>query len=156
MIIRQAEANTLKRTATATDYDPSVLTDDDIIAVTNTDSTRAIIISIEDVESGSESELRVIIIKDESGNASNNNITISLESGNIDGAGAKYITVNYDSLAIYLDGTNGWTYFNQPSTGGGSTENAIVSEPGIGEYRISDVRLDPDKKVVVKYNETPI
>jgi hypothetical protein len=96
-----------KRTATATDYNPSALTTDYIIAVTNTDAARSVTISTEDVASGSTSQPRVMVIKDESGGANANNITISLESGTIDGAASYALTQNYQEVTLYLDGTNG-------------------------------------------------
>lgn len=29
----------------------------------------------------------------------------------------------------------------------------ITSTPGSGEYQVTDIRLDADKKILVKYNE---
>jgi len=100
----------MHRTAAATDYNPSILTNDYIIAVTSTGADRAVTISTEDVNSGSTDNPRIFIIKDEGGGAAANNITVSLESGNIDGAGTAVISANYASVTIYLDGTNGWIY----------------------------------------------
>lgn len=97
-----------KRTATSVDYNPSALTTDYLIAVTDTSVARAVTISTEDVQSGSTSSPRIMIVKDESGNAGTNNITVALESGNIDGAANFVINGNYNSVTIYLDGTNGW------------------------------------------------
>jgi len=100
-----------KRTASATDYNPSALTSDYIIAITNTDSARAVTISIEDEDSGTTSQPRIIIIKDESGGASGHNITVSLESGgNIDGSANYVINQNYQSIVLYIDGVNAWIY----------------------------------------------
>ena len=99
------------RTASATNYNPSALTDDYIIAITNTDAARAVVISTEDRDSGSTSNPRIFIIKDESGAAATHNITISLEtSGNIDGSANVVISQNYGSIFLYIDGTNGWIY----------------------------------------------
>lgn len=33
--------------------------------------------------------------------------------------------------------------------------NRIVSNPGSGEYRITNIRLDADLKIVITYDETP-
>ena len=97
------------RTASATDYNPSAATNDYIIAITNTDVARAVTISTEDRDTGSTADPRIFIIKDESGLAGTNNITISLETaGNIDGAGTLVISQNYGAVSIYVDGTNGW------------------------------------------------
>ena len=97
-----------KRTATgAADYNPSVYTSDYIVAVTDTAAPRAVIISTEDEDSGTPSVPRIFIIKDESGAAGTNNITVTLESGgNIDGAATAVISSNYGSLTIYIDETN--------------------------------------------------
>lgn len=107
----------LKRTASATDYNPSALTSDDVIAITDTSSARAVTISTEDVQSGSTSNPRIMTVKDESGNAGTNNITVSLESGNIDGSASYVIDGDYESVTIYLDGTNGFTVSNNIAGG---------------------------------------
>lgn len=103
----------LKRTATAIDYNPSALTTDDIVAITDTSVTRSVIISTEDVQSGSPTNPRIMIIKDEDGNATTNNIIISLESGTIDGNAIHSIKNDYGSVILYLDGTNGFVYANR-------------------------------------------
>jgi hypothetical protein len=101
---------TVKRTATgAADYNPSALTTDYIIAVDNTTAARAVTISTEDEDSGSTSKPRVFVIKDESGGAAGNNITVSLESGGtIDGAASYVLDQPYQSITLYLNGTNGF------------------------------------------------
>lgn len=97
------------RTATgAGDYNPSALTTDYLIAVDNTAAPRAVTISTEDVQSGSTSKPRFFRIKDESGGAAANNITVSLESGNIDGGASAILNTNYAAIDIYVDGTNGF------------------------------------------------
>lgn len=98
----------IKRTASAVDYNPSILTDDYLIAITDTSVARAVTISTEDVQSGSTANPRIMIIKDESGNAGTNNITVSGETGNIDGSASFAIAANYGSITIYADGTNIW------------------------------------------------
>lgn len=104
-------ALTGKRTASAVDYNPSALTTDYIIAVTNTDAARAVTISTEDEDSGTTSQPRIMIVKDESGGAAAHNITVSLEStGNIDGSASYVIDQNYQSITLYMDGTNAWIY----------------------------------------------
>jgi len=101
---------TLHRTAVAADYNPSALTTDHILAVTTTGADRSVIISDEDVASGSTDNPRIFIIKDEGGGTAANNITISLETGNIDGAADIVINADYNSISLYLDGTNGYVY----------------------------------------------
>jgi len=98
-----------KRTAKgAENYDPSILTTDLIIAMTDTSAPRNVVISTEDIQSGSTTKPRIFIIKDEGGQAGTNNITISGETGNIDGAASFAIANNYGSITIYADGTNLW------------------------------------------------
>lgn len=104
-------ALTGKRTASAVDYNPSALTTDYIIAITNTDAARAVTISTEDEDSGTTAQSRIMIVKDESGGAAAHNITVSLESGgNIDGSASYVIDQNYQSITLYIDGTNAWIY----------------------------------------------
>ena len=94
--------------AGATDYNPSALTSDYIIIVDNSAAVRAVTISTEDVQSGSVDDPRFFIIKDEEGAAGAFNITVSLESGNIDGAANKTLNVNNSSITLYVNGTNGF------------------------------------------------
>lgn len=103
---------TVIRTAVgAADYNPSALTDDYIIAMTDTAAARAVTISTEDRDSGTTAKPRVIIVKDESGGAAAHNITISLETaGNIDRAANYVLNQNYQSITLYIDGTNAWIY----------------------------------------------
>ncbi len=49
---------------------------------------------------------RVYVIKDESGTAATNNITVSSASGNIDGVSTFVMTTNYQSITVHSDGTN--------------------------------------------------
>ena len=62
----------------AADYNPSALTSDHIITVDTTTAARSVIISTEDRDSGSPTNVREFIINDIAGNASVHNITISL------------------------------------------------------------------------------
>jgi hypothetical protein len=98
----------IKRTASAIDYNPSALTTDYLIAITDTSVARAVTISTEDIQSGSTANPRVMVVKDESGNAATNNITVSGETGNIDGAANFAIASDHGSITIYADGTNLW------------------------------------------------
>jgi hypothetical protein len=78
-----------------------------IIGVTNTSSPRTVTISSSDItESG-----KVFIIKDESGGAGTNNITIATEgSETIDGSSTVTITANYGVGRLYSNGTNLFTW----------------------------------------------
>jgi hypothetical protein len=100
-----------KRTASAGDYNPSALTDDYIIAMTDTSALRNVIISTEDVQSGSPTAPRIMIIKDEYGGAATYSIQVTLENGGtIDGQSDYYIEGSYNSISLYLDGTNGFLF----------------------------------------------
>ncbi len=91
-----------KRTATATNY--TVLITDSIIGVTSTAAARTITLpSAVTVGAGT-----MYIIKDESGGAATNNISIaSVSSQTFDGAASPLvINTNYGSKRIYSDGAN--------------------------------------------------
>jgi hypothetical protein len=94
----------------AADYNPSILTNDYLIAVNNTAAPRAVTISTEDIQSGNATNPRIFVIKDESGGAATNPITVSGESGTIDGEASIVITQNYASLTVYANGTNLFIY----------------------------------------------
>lgn len=95
----------------AANYNPSVLTTDCIIGVDNTAAARSVIISTEDVASGTAAIPRIMHVVDESGGAGLNNITITLENGGtISGAANAIINSNYNTISIYLTGTNGFIY----------------------------------------------
>lgn len=94
-----------KRTATATNY--TVLQTDSIIGVTSTAAARTITLpSAVTVGAGTQ-----YIIKDESGGAATNNISIaSVSSQTFDGAASPLvINANYGSKRIYSDGSNWFT-----------------------------------------------
>jgi hypothetical protein len=91
-------------------YNPSVLTNDYCIAYTSLTAVRNVIISSEDVASGSITSPRFFIVKDESGSAGSYNLTLTLESGGtIDGASSYVVTNNYGWIMFYVDGTNAYT-----------------------------------------------
>ena len=93
----------------AADYNPSALTSDHIITVDTTTAARSVIISTEDRDSGSPTNVREFIINDIAGNASVHNITISLEtSGTINGAATFVLNNDNDSAILMVDGTNGY------------------------------------------------
>jgi hypothetical protein len=90
----------LKRTATATSY--TVLDTDNIVGITSTASARTITLPTAAGKTG-----RRYIIKDESGGAATNNITIATTGGQtIDGAATLTINTNYGTNSVYSDGTN--------------------------------------------------
>jgi len=91
-------------------YNPSALTTDHIIAFIALTAAKNCIISTEDEDSGTATQPRVMIIKDESGDAGTYNITISLESGGtIDGAATYTLNQAYESVRLYINGTNAFT-----------------------------------------------
>jgi len=90
----------LNRTAVAASY-TTVMTDV-IVGVTSTSSAWTITLETDTVTAG-----RIVIIKDESGAAGTNNITIATEaSETIDGAATLVISTNYGSATLYSDGTD--------------------------------------------------
>jgi len=89
----------LKRTATATSYTATAA--DYIIAVTSTASARTITLPAVSGTTG-----RIYVVKDESGGAATNNITIDGNaSETIDGATTKVINTNYGTATIYSNGS---------------------------------------------------
>jgi hypothetical protein len=77
-----------------------------ILGVTDTTAARTITLATADNIDG-----RIIIIKDESGGASTNHITIVTEgSETIDGAVSITITVDYGVLRVYSNGTNWFSF----------------------------------------------
>lgn len=77
---------------------------DTVLGIDTDGGSRTVTLSTRDLVDG-----RVIIVKDESGNASGNNITIATEgSAQIDGAApsGKNISSDYGKLRLYSDGSN--------------------------------------------------
>lgn len=101
----QTEITEMSRVATATDY--TVKAGDELIGVTSTAAPRAITIPTGQLEEG-----RVLIIKDESGAAGTNNITITPAAEKIDGASSLVIDQNYGIAWIYCNGAN-WFILNK-------------------------------------------
>jgi hypothetical protein len=72
-----------------------------IIGVT-TDSAVTLTLATNDMFVG-----RVLTIKDETGNAATNNITVDTEGAEtIDGAASKTVSTNYGYISVYSDGSN--------------------------------------------------
>lgn len=91
------------RTATNAD---TIAANEVIIGVTDTSALRTITINTLDVING-----RVFIIKDESGGAATNTITVATEgSETIDGAANLNITTDYGVARLYSDGSNLFTF----------------------------------------------
>lgn len=78
-------------------------TDDEvIIGITDTSSVRTVTILEDDIQPG-----RLFIIKDESGGAGTNNITVITDgAGTFDGQASVSITADYGVLRLYAAGTN--------------------------------------------------
>lgn len=93
------------RTAVNDHY--TVLTSDVIVGITDTSAARTITLPTA-ISAGGGFEL---IIKDESGAASTNNITIDPGVGvTIDGVATIVISANYGTVRLYCDGTNWFTW----------------------------------------------
>ena len=92
----------VKRKASAVNTNTS---QDTIIGVTDTSVARTVTLTDTNKVDG-----RVYIIKDESGWAWTNNITISPQSWTIDWAASVVISANYWVARVYSDGTNWFTY----------------------------------------------
>lgn len=91
-----------KRTATAVSMTTS---GDTIIGVTSTAAPRTITLATADLKAG-----RIIEVKDESGGAGTNNITIDTEGAEvIDASASVAITANYGIARFYSNGTNWYT-----------------------------------------------
>lgn len=93
---------------TSGSYDPSGLTDIDIVLCDTSSGAVSVVIPTEDIKSGTVVKPRLIKVSDYTGNASVNNITVSLENGGtINGSSALVISGDYNSIDLILDGTNG-------------------------------------------------
>lgn len=89
---------------TATDY--TVLKTDQYIGVTSTASARIITLPNTGSSALIGSSGQIWTIKDESGGAGTNNITITPNGGTIDGSATFVINQNYGSADVMFDGTN--------------------------------------------------
>jgi hypothetical protein len=77
---------------------------------TDTSAPRALTVSSADIALGSPTDHWVFDVKDQSGGANTNNITINTEGAEtIDGVAAVLITDDYGSVMLYSDGTNLYT-----------------------------------------------
>lgn len=82
-----------------------------VIGVTSTAAARTITLLTADLARGSSSKAYSVIVKDESGAAATNNITVDTEGAEtIDGANSVTISANYGVLRVYSNGTNWFTY----------------------------------------------
>jgi hypothetical protein len=101
----EVQSGNIKRTATATTY--TALVTDHYIGVTSTASARTINLPAAATCGAG----KVFIVKDESGAAGTNNITLDCNaSETIDGATTKVISTNYGSTRIMCDGSNWFTF----------------------------------------------
>lgn len=80
-------------------------TDETIIGIDDTTVARTVTLQTADVVAG-----RIVIVKDESGAAGTNNITVDTQGAElIDGVASVSITANYGVIRVYSDGTNWFT-----------------------------------------------
>ncbi|MEK6849645.1 MAG: hypothetical protein AABY01_03690, partial [Nanoarchaeota archaeon] len=99
---------TFKRAATAIDYATTI--NDHIVAVTSTTVPRTVTLSTVSLAEGSATAGFILTIKDESGGAAANNVTIATEGAElIDGAATAVINTNYGVVRVYSNGSNWFT-----------------------------------------------
>lgn len=93
-------------TAVSTNLTP----DDYYIGVTSTAAARTI--NLPDGTSGDANQDQIFLIKDQSGGAATNNITVTTVSGvkTIDGATSQIINMNYGFIGVKYDGTNYFSF----------------------------------------------
>ncbi|MBK2124816.1 phage head spike fiber domain-containing protein [Fangia hongkongensis] len=104
--------DTLVRNSTtfSSSTNTNALQNPSIIRCTDTSSARTLTVSSSTIQLGKFSEVFEFIVKDESGGAGTNNITIDTEgSETIDGATSVVISVNYGAVRLYSDGSNLFT-----------------------------------------------
>jgi hypothetical protein len=95
-----------KRVGTSGSSNTAAMGEAHIYAILSTSTARTMTISSADITLG-----RQFIIKDESGGAGTNNITIATEGSQlINGNSTLTITVNYGNYRLYSDGTNLFTF----------------------------------------------
>lgn len=111
-----------------------------IIGVTDTSVPRTITLSTVDVKDG-----KTIMVKDESGAAGTNNITVATQGAEtIDGGANIIISTNYGAVVLYSDGTN---WFSIPTAGvtggpGDNLGNHIATQAlDMGTFAITNVGL---------------
>ena len=109
---------------TAANY--TALATDVIIEVTNTSAARTITLPAPSAAAATSNVGKFYIIKDTSGGAGTNSITITPASGTIDGAANTSIQTNYGTLQVFSDGTN---YYLQGLWVNPSTYNPGVWSP---------------------------
>lgn len=104
------------------------------IGITDTSSPRTVTLADVDKVAG-----RTLMIKDESGGAQANNITVSPQSGTIDGESSIVIGKNYGSVLVYSDGSNWFTIardnvvnLSHYRLSGKDVANVTASETGTG------------------------
>lgn len=101
MAADQGASNSEKVTDTAVSY--SAKSSDSIVAVTDTSAARTITLP----NAATVGKGRTITVKDTSGGAGTNNVTLSVSGGGtIDGSASQKINVNYGAYKLYSDGAN--------------------------------------------------
>jgi hypothetical protein len=95
---------------------------DQYIGVTSTSSAVAITIPVSNVIKN-----QIFTVKDESGGAGTNNITVTAASGTIDGAANYVINTNYGEVSLMFDGTNYFTISQIAGAPPGVTANAFYA-----------------------------
>lgn len=105
LLIDELQAGNIHRTATATAYTAKVT--DGYVGVTSTAAARTITLP----KAADAGEGKVLIVKDESGAANTNNITVDGDgSETIDGATTKVINTAYGVVRLICTGTAWFTF----------------------------------------------
>lgn len=118
------------RVTTATDYTP--VGTDYLVSVTSTASPRVITLQAPAIFGGTSAASRFLLVKDESGGAGTNNITITPTSSTIDGAASKTISTNYGAIIIYCNGTEFFSVLVGGSSSGAPTDATYITQTANG------------------------
>jgi hypothetical protein len=119
-------------TSTATSY--VALITDYTIEVTSTASPSTITLPAPASSGATNNTGKIYIIKDTSGGAATNNITISPASGTIDGAASAILAQNYAAILVYSDGSAWYSQATNFSSGSNTATLNIQTFSASGTY----------------------
>ena len=102
-----------------------VLDNDVIINITDTTAPRNVTLPAPSATNVG----KFFVVKDTSGGAASNNITVAGASGNIDGAANHLLSSNYASAVFYSDGSNYFTQSELTESAGTLTIASVTADP---------------------------